>query len=317
LDDRFLITEVLSRSGMGTVYKAEDTLDRNRVVAVKLPNQECANDPEALYRFQHEEEIGLELNHPFILKLVPVQGVKSRSYIVMEYLRGCTLEHLLKAMRPFPEKDALKIASLVCDALEYLHSHGIIHRDLKPQNLMICCDGTIRVMDFGIATRVNLSRRTQAGFPSSMGTADYMAPEQVRGRRGDARTDIYNLGALLYELLTGSTPFLHENPWVATNARLTKNPLPPRKLNPDISAQAEEIVLRALQRDPAERYPSAAAMKAALDAPDKIQVTGLCNRQPVQHFPKRPFQRARELLGAKLARLALKLVAPEWSLLRR
>src|SRR6516162_1317264 len=150
LDGRFRITEILSRSGMATIFKAEDQQKGKQVVAVKVPHLEYESDPNFFSRFQREEKIGLELDHPFVLRFVLVEN-KSRPYIVTEYLKGCTLAHLLEAMRPLPEKDALKIASLVCEALEYMHANGVIHRDLKPQNIMICCDGTIRIMDFGLA----------------------------------------------------------------------------------------------------------------------------------------------------------------------
>lgn len=301
LDGRFLITEVLSRSGMATIFKAEDRQNGGRPVAVKIPHLEYESDPNFFSRFQREERIGLELNHPHVLKFVPVEK-KSRPYIVTEYLKGCTLEHLLKAMRPLPEKDALKIASLVCDALQHMHDHGVIHRDLKPQNIMICCDGSIRIMDFGIA-RDSLSRRiTHIGNSSSMGTPDYMAPEQVKGKRADKRTDIYNLGALLYEMLTGQVPFQDENEWAALNARVTGDPKAPRKINQDLSAQAEEIVLRALQREPSDRYPSAAAMKSELDTAEHIRVTGLAERlvEPTAWKPslfQRPLVLAMALLG--------------------
>jgi serine/threonine-protein kinase len=291
LDNRFQITDLLSRSGMATIFKAEDLQNPKRIVAVKVPHFEYESDPVFFSRFQREEKIGLELNHPFILKFIPVEN-KSRPYIVTEYLQGCTLEHLLKAMRPLPEKDAIKLASLICEALQHMHDHGVIHRDLKPQNVMICTDGTIRIMDFGIA-RDALSRRiTRVGNSKSMGTPDYMAPEQVEGKRADKRTDIYNLGALFYEMLTGSVPFQDENQWAALNARVTGDPIAPRKLNRDLSAQAEEIVLRALQRDPAERYPSAAAMKAELDAVEHVRVTGLADRlQAPTAWKPRFFQR--------------------------
>jgi len=278
LDDRFLITEVLSSSGMGTVFKAEDQQDGNAPVAVKVPHLECESDPGFFSRFQREERIGLELSHPYILKFIPVRGQKSRPYIVTEYLSGCTLAHLLKAMRPLPEKDALKIASLLCDAVQHMHDHGIIHRDLKPQNVMICRDRTIRIMDFGIARDDRSRRITRVGNAPTMGTPDYMAPEQVKGRHADKRSDIYSLGALLYEMVTGAVPFPNENPWAALNARVTGDPVAPRKVNPELSPQAEEIVLRALQRSPDARYPSAAAMKAELDDAQHVRVTGLCDR---------------------------------------
>jgi serine/threonine-protein kinase len=317
LDGRFLITEVLSRSGMGTIFKAEDKQHGNQLVALKVPHLEYESDPNFFSRFQREERIGLELNHPFILKFVPVEN-KSRPYIVTEYLKGCTLEHMLKAMRPLPEKDALKLAGLICEALQYMHEHGVIHRDLKPQNVMICCDRTIRIMDFGIA-RDDVSRRiTRVGNSSSMGTPDYMAPEQVKSKRADKRTDIYNLGALLYEMLTGQLPFQNDNPWAALNARVTGDPVAPRKLNPELSAQAEEIVLRALQRDPADRYATAAAMKGEIDTVEQVRVTGLADRlqEPMPWTPNL-LQRPWVLALAMLAPLAIGILILLFLLLRR
>ncbi len=192
-------------------------------MAVKLPHLLYDSDPNFFSRFHREERIGLKPDHPFILKFVAVEN-KSRAYIVTEYLKGCILEHLLKAVRPLPEKDALKLASLICDALQHMHHQDVIHRDLKPQNVMICCDGTIRIMDLGLARDVVSRRLTRVGNSNSMGTPDYMAPEQVKGERADKRTDIYNLGALLYEMLTGQLPFQDQNPWAALNARVTGDP---------------------------------------------------------------------------------------------
>lgn len=277
LDGRFLITEVLSRSGMATIFKAEDRQHAGRLVAIKVPHLEYECDPNFFSRFQREERIGLELNHPYILKFIRVEN-KSRPYLVTEYLKGCTLEHLLKAMRPLPEKDAIKLASLICEALQHMHDHNIIHRDLKPQNVMLCCDGSIRIMDFGIARDFISRRITRAGNTAAIGTPDYMAPEQVKGKAATKRTDIYNVGALLYEMLTGAVPFQDENPWAALNARVTGDPVAPRKLNPELSAQAEEIALRALQRQPEDRYPTAGAMKGELDSLDHVRVTGLAER---------------------------------------
>jgi serine/threonine protein kinase len=317
LDDRFVITKILSRSGMGTIFQAEDKQNGNKFVALKVPHLEYESDPNFYNRFQREERIGLELDHPFLLKFIPVEQ-KSRPYIVTEYLKGCTLEHLMKAMRPLPEKDALKITSLVCEALQYMHDEGVVHRDLKPQNVMICCDGTIRIMDFGIA-RDEVSRRiTRVGNSSSMGTPDYMAPEQVRGKRADKRTDIYNLGALLYEMLTGVLPFRNDNPWAALNARVTGDPTAPRKINSGLSAQAEEIVLRSLQRDPAARYQTAAALKAEIDTIDQMRVTGLADRlqEPAPWSPSL-LQRPWVLAVGMLAPLIIAIVVLSVLLLRR
>ena len=277
LDGRFAIVETVSRSGMATIYQARDQEQENQIVAVKVPHLRLEADPGFFSRFQREEEIGRKLNHPYILKFVPVER-KSRPYIVTEYLRGCTLSHLLEASRTLPEKDALKIASLVCEALQYLHGQGVIHRDLKPGNIMICRDRTIRIMDFGIAAAADSKKITLSGLTATLGTPEYMSPEQVKNERGDERSDIYCLGAVLYEMLTGVVPFQNDNCWMAMNNRVTGDPIAPRKLNPNISPQAEEIVLHAMQRDPADRFQTAAAFKAQLDQPGQVRLTGYCDR---------------------------------------
>src|SRR5512142_2423288 len=206
LDNRFQILETISRSGMATIFKATD-LNTKLTVAIKVPLLQYESDPGFYSRFLREEEIGSRLSHPYILKFYPVpEELRTRPYIVTEYLRGYTLSHLLTSVRPMPEKDAVKLASRVCEALTYLHEQGVVHRDLKPQNIMLCNDGTIRVMDFGIA-KAGGRRMTFAGFTPTVGTPDYMAPEQVKGKRGDERTDIYSLGAMLYEMVVGVPPF--------------------------------------------------------------------------------------------------------------
>jgi serine/threonine-protein kinase len=183
---------------------------------------------------------------------------------------------------------------------------------------MICRDGTIRVMDFGIAKDTSSRRITHIGNSTTMGTPDYMAPEQVRGKRADKHTDIYNLGALLYEMLTGVVPFRDENPWAALNARVTGDPIAPRKLNPDLSAQAEEIVLHSLQREPAARYPSASAMKSEVNTVENVRVTGLADRlqQPAPWKPSL-FQRPWVLAAALLGPVAVAIIVLSVLLLRR
>jgi serine/threonine protein kinase len=316
LDDRFLITEVISRSGMAMIFKAQDLFNHNANVALKVPHLEFESDPGFFTRFRREEEIGLKLDHPYILKFILVAGPKSRPYIVMEYLRGCTLAHLLKAIKPLPEKDALKIAGLLCEALQYLHDQGVTHRDLKPHNVMVGCDGSIRLLDFGLAKSNELRRVTFAGFTSAMGTPDYMAPEQVQGKRGDARTDIYSLGAMLYEMLTGAMPFDGDNSLAAMNARVLGDPEPLRKLNPSLSPQAEELVLHAMERNPADRYSSAVAMQAELDNLHQVTVTGRCDHVKLVA----PWKRKLRQYGGIILAFAVPVMIPGalflWMLLR-
>jgi serine/threonine-protein kinase len=277
LDERYKITDLISRSGMASIFKAID-LTTDNPVALKIPHMQYESDPGFFSRFQREQEIGNSLKHPYILRVEPTDSTRSRPYIVMEYLEGQTLGHLMGTIRPMPEADALRIAGRVCEALHYMHDHDVVHRDLKPDNIMICNDGSIRIMDFGIAKFEGQRRLTFGGFTPAMGTPDYMAPEQVKGKRGDPRTDVYSLGAILYEMATGSTPFDGENPFIIMNSRLSGDPIAPRVRNPNVSQQVEEIILHAMARNPAERYANARLFKADLDNPSSVEVTGRADR---------------------------------------
>jgi serine/threonine-protein kinase len=278
LDGRFLIREAISRSRMATTYRAEDMFHGRREVAAKVPLMWVESDSACLTRFLHEEEIGLKLSHPFLLRFYPTDREKYRPYIVTEFLRGCTLSHLGRGTNRLPEADSLKITSLICEALGYMHGQGLIHRDLKPANIMICCDQTLRVTDFELASPPVGRRSLLAKLAPVVGTPEYMAPEQVEKEPVDERTDIYGLGAILYELLTGSVPFQNANVWESAFQRTTGDPIAPRRLNPALSPQAEEIVLHALQRRPVDRYQSMTAFRADLCARERVRVTGYCER---------------------------------------
>ena len=284
IDGRFVIREPVGRSELSTVYRAEDRSDSGRSVAIKIPLARTEGDPVQYGRFHREETIGVTLSHPSLLRFISVAGEKSRPYIAMEYLDGCTLAYILHLTRPLPERDSLRITGVVCGALEYLHGRGYIHRDLKPSNIMICRDGTLRVMDYGLAEELRARRGLLDSMTPLFGTPEYMAPEQVRNKRNTERTDVYSLGIVLYQMLTGVLPFAGAEPWVAAQMRVTGDPAAPRAVNSRISAQAEEIVLRAMQRNPSERYPSAAAFHAAVDAPERVHVTGLSGRLKAPTF---------------------------------
>jgi serine/threonine protein kinase len=278
LDGRFRLIEQIGRGGMSTVHKAEDLQDGNRTVVVKMPLPIFSSGVGAWSIFQREEEIGRLLEHPSILRFLPATtGDRRRSYVVTEYVPGRTLAERLDDQRPLPESEALRIASQLCEAVDHLHGRGFVHYDIKPANVMLCPDGTIRLIDFGLAHAALSGRFTLNGPPPAVGSSDYVAPEQIRRRRGRKSVDIYGVGALLYQMLTGRVPFAGDDPFVVASARTLGDPAAPRALNSQLSAQAEEIVLRALRRDPADRYPSVAAMKAELDDPEGVTVSGLCD----------------------------------------
>ena len=272
LDGRFKVLDVVNRGGMASVYQARDG-KTGEIVALKVPFAQYESDPEFLSRFQREEHIGLTLEHPGIVSLVPA-AEKSRPYIVMEFLEGQPLSKIMSEVRPLPINDAVQIASQVCGALSHMHQNKIVHRDLKPANIMICNDGSLRIIDFGIAKAAEMRRITFAGFSPTLGTPDYMAPEQVKGQRGDERTDIYSLGAVLYEMTTGSPPFEGPNPFIVMNSRISGDPVAPRKRNPEITPELEEIILHAMEREPHRRYSSAEAMKKELDNMESVILTG-------------------------------------------
>lgn len=299
LDDRFEILDVINRGGMAWIYEALDR-QTGTAVAVKVPLLQFESDPGFFSRFQREENIGLTLNHPFIVKLLPVGKKKSRPYLVMEYLEGRTLASRLRKPPCMSEREAAFLASRICEALAYLHRHGVVHRDLKPENIMLCNDGTIRILDFGIARSDDARRLTFGSFTGTMGTPDYIAPEQVQGKRGDARSDIYALGAILYEMTTGAPPFDGDNAYVVMNARLSGDPGAPRDRNPQLSPQIEEIILHAMERSPSKRFASAGAMNVELNDYTEVPLTDRFKKlRPPQ------FWKARMPLLPKIAAMVL------------
>jgi serine/threonine-protein kinase len=277
LDGRFLIREVIGRSGMAVIYRAEDK-EAGGEVAIKVPLMKVESDPVSFGRFQREERIGSALSDPLLLRFVPMEKQKSRPYIVTELLDGCTLTYVMHRTHPVPEPEALRIASVICQALAHMHGRGVIHRDLKPDNVMIRREGSLCLMDFGLSEEVEPGHGLFAGLAQVFGTPEYMAPEQVSIKRNDERTDIYSLGVILYQMLTGVLPFPGDDPWVATQQRVNGDPVAPRSINPLITPQAEEIVLHAMRRRPEDRYPGVSAFQAELDAPEKVHVTGLASR---------------------------------------
>ena len=252
---------------MATIFKAVDC-QTGQTVVLKVPYTGLEVSAASAARFAREAAIIGKLDHPGILKAIPV-AEKSRLYFVMEYLEGRTLYDILEETRILPVNDALQLAVRLCDILEYVHQHGIVHRDLKPGNIMISNDGRPHIIDFGIAKAPG----AEALF-LRVGTPEYMAPEQILGDRVDARADLYSLGAVLYETVTGTRPFQGDASSDRLESRLTVMLRPPREFNRNLSEQVEEIILRAMAPNLRDRYHSAGAMKADLDAPETVHVTG-------------------------------------------
>lgn len=253
--DRYLIESVAARSGMASIFRATD-LSTGRPVAIKVPHPEMESDPVFLARFEREAAIGSDLDHPGVMKVLQ-EDSRSCLYMVMEWVEGCELRKVLGQRGKLPIDRAVAITVNICSALGYIHSHGVVHRDLKPENIMVDDEDRTKLIDFGIASRAGSRQVTFGSLAHIMGTPDYISPEQVGGKPGDARSDIYALGVMLYEMLTGATPFRGPNPFAVMNDRMLHNPIPPRELNPAITPQLQEVIYRALRRDPETRYASA------------------------------------------------------------
>ncbi|HEY2861341.1 MAG TPA: serine/threonine-protein kinase [Terracidiphilus sp.] len=252
--DSYRIEARVARSGMATVYRAVDMRD-SRIVALKIPHPDIKGDPLLFDRFQREIAIGEKLDHPGVMRAFGGEK-RTRVYMVMEWCDGRLLRDILDEGRISRER-ALHISAAVLDALQYIHENGVVHRDLKPENIMVDEHDNIKLIDFGIAGDAAARRLTYAKLTAALGSPNYISPEQVKGERGDARTDIYAMGIILYEMFTGKLPFTGSNPMHVLNDRLINYPMPPSVAEPSISPQLQETIYRALERDPANRYARA------------------------------------------------------------
>src|ERR671925_861396 len=259
-DGRYRIVRKLGSGGMANVYLAEDE-ELGRRVAIKVLNERHANDDSFIERFRREAKNAAGLSHPNIVSIYDRGEAEGTYYIAMEYLDGRSLKELIVGRGPAPVKTAIDYARQILAAVGFAHRHGIVHRDIKPHNVVVDADGRLKVTDFGIA-RSGASQMTEVG--SIIGTAQYLSPEQARGAPVDQRSDVYSVGIVLYEMLTGKVPFTGDTPLEIAMKHLSEVPVPPSELRDDVPDDLDLVVLRALAKDPEDRYQSAEEMDADL-----------------------------------------------------
>ncbi len=253
----YKIEEKLGEGGMGAVYRGVDTM-LDREVAIKALRPELASQTSVVERFRSEAVTLAKLNHPNIATLYSMFRQGDEIYMVLEFVRGETLDNILQRRGALPAEEAVPVFCQVLDGINHAHESGIVHRDIKPANMMLTEKGTLKVLDFGIARLLGSARMTRAG--NIIGTLEYMAPEQVKGQETDARSDIYALGMMLYEVLTGRLPFDTENEFELMKMQTEDMPPAPREINPAIPEAVEEAIMRAIQKNPDERFQTAGEM---------------------------------------------------------
>ena len=284
----YKIIEQMGKGGFSNTYKA--SAPDGKLVILKFPDSTLLGDPATYERFRRESAIGQKLDHPSIPRVIYLGDSPEGIFLVLDYVEGKTLRSYISDKAPLNLDEAISIAEQLADTLDYLHDHEVYHRDLKPENIIVGPDGKIHIIDFGSALLEGTRRVTWRFGSNAMGTPDYMSPEQIQGKRGDARTDVYATGIILYEMLTGTVPFRGDNPLAVMNQHLTASPTPPRKIRPSIPPGIEAIVLKSIRRNPDERYQFASELKHDLEHYAKLDLS---------QFPHEPERSARGMLTSQ------------------
>ncbi len=301
--DHYEVIRMLGHGGMSRVYLARDLHDQ-QVVVLKFPNDDLIGNIGVYERYKREAEIGNRIDHPHIQHMLNTGEKRSDEYLVMEYIEGRTLREVLEEHdgKPLPTPEALRYILQICDALAYCHEHGIFHRDIKPENVMVEDDGDIKLIDFGVALLEGARRVTWRGLTGTVGTPDYMSPEQIKGERGAAGSDIYATGVILYEMLSGHPPFEGENVFAVMNQHATQDPPSILLSRPDLSPELATVIMKAIRRDPEKRFKSMREMESALQNLDEVV--------PIPYVPEKPQQSTwrQQLVTAALVIIAIALI---------
>jgi serine/threonine-protein kinase len=305
--DRFQIQEHMATGGMSEVYRAYDLVNHQDVV-IKVPDQAMQSDPAQFERFQRELEVMKLLEHPTIVKGLGSGTYNRIPYLVTELVEGQSLRQLIETSAPLPLEQAVAIVHKVAEGLAYCHRNNVIHRDLKPENIFLTTENQPVIMDFGLALTKGSHRVTYSNLSATAGTPDYMAPEQVEGQRGDQRTDIYALGTILFELLSGRTPFTGDTNLAVMAQHL--NGVPPRldRLQPAVPASLAAVVSRCLQREPDRRFQDMDALVEALDHPESADLSILETAGEDNPHSSTPFWRTIAFRGIAISLAILAVV---------
>jgi serine/threonine protein kinase len=283
----YRINRIVAQSRTAIVVHAVDLRD-GREVVIKIPHPNVEKDQNLADWFRREREIGGRLDHPGIIKVIPEES-SGEHYLVMEWFEGKTLRQILQEEKRMAPERAVRIALEISAGLEYMHAHGVVHRDLQPENILVGAGDHIKLIDFGGAAKTQARRLTFTKVSQLMGASDYVSPEELLGKQTDPRSDLYALGIILYEMLTGQNPYPQSNP----NDRLLSYPVPPRVLDPAISPQLQEVIYRALEREPKKRYQT--AHEFALDL-SHLERVGITERREITDWKKKRASRWKKIL---------------------